>query len=58
MSVPRAKKKKPHPKERAFYEARDYLASEIFPNFIALTLMGVLDELDHGHMKNFHLTEG
>jgi len=60
MAVPRAKKK---PNGR-YYTQREWdnlrydIIKTTFPNFIAMTLMGVMDELDHGHMKNFNLTKG
>ena len=45
-------------RRKAFEEARWHVAKQIFPNFIALVLMGVVDELDCNKMKNFHLTQG
>lgn len=63
MAVPKAKKKKDRTpiddvRLKAFEEARWHVAKNIFPNFIALVLMGVIDELEYSKMKNFHLTEG
>lgn len=63
MAVPKAKKKRHTSnaddiRRKAFEEARWHVAKQIFPNFIALVLMGVIDELDCNKMKNFHLTEG
>ena len=61
MAIPKAKKKKSNidaTYKRAFEEARWHVAKTIFPNFIALVLMGVVDELDNNKMKNFHLTQG
>lgn len=45
-------------RKKAFEEARWYVAKTIFPNFITFVLMGVMDELQYGKMKNFHLTQG
>lgn len=63
MAIPKAKKDKGKSqikeiRKKAFEEARWYVAKQIFPNFIALVLMGVVDELDCNKMKNFHLTQG
>lgn len=59
MTIPRTKKKKTNGLTvKQYDDMRFYLAKQIFPNFIAMTLMGVIDELEFGKMKNFHLTQG
>lgn len=63
MAIPRAKQTKGKSqvneiRKKAFEEARWYVAKTIFPNYITFVLMGVMDELQYGHMKNFNLTKG
>lgn len=63
MAVPKVKKTKGKSqineiRKKAFEEARWYIAKTVFPNFATYVFKAVLDEFDHGKMKNFHLTPG
>lgn len=63
MAVPKAKKPKGRSqinelRKKAFEEARWYVAKTVFPNFASFVFKAVDDEIQHGKMKNFHLTPG
>ena len=61
MAVPRAKKKPSASRvytQKQWDDLRYNICKQIFPNFIAITLMGVIDILDNNKIRNWHLTQG